>query len=412
MQDLIAVGNHPPQLLKSDALLYSDCRAVEEAQALSDVLGMQVLATSLLPKLKLLPIPSSNSETSSFKLLIGAADYLTYVLSGCPNDTFTDATTVSTTGLSVAPCHRSYDKELLRRAGLDSFFNHLPVILDKPAVVGNLSLEIAKCIGYEQLTGTNIVHAGGDAFSATVGVGCSHTEAGAYLYAGTTGWLATTIPHRKWSLVQSDSLFRLGHAADRHSSIIAASVVSVGSALQHACDVFLNCHVSHLDVLAQNSKIGARGAVYVPYINGRRCPSPKDVTSGGLFGVTISTSQADIARAVVEGVTFSFVEASNEMPATVNLMQLRAVGGVCQCHTFLHGVSALIGHVELSHPEAGLVGAGTIAASALLKTYQPRTSNYFTSSSPVSPEDKWAWERSLKQWRRVARVHEGLWDES
>eukprot|EP00171_Calliarthron_tuberculosum_P007841 IDg7841t1 len=144
-----------PALLRNDALLYCDARSFDNATRLSVLLGREIAPTDLLPKLALLPV---DSQHGSYSLLLSAADFAVVELGGAP---CTDATNVSTTGLSSAP-HRSYDSALLERAGLGRLIARLPRIQSEICVGGSLSIGAAAALGAAALAGTPLVHAGGD----------------------------------------------------------------------------------------------------------------------------------------------------------------------------------------------------------------------------------------------------------
>lgn len=410
MQDLIAVGDNRPPILRSDAILYSDCRAQTEASWLSEKLRRPVLATSMLPKLKLLPTPSSDGPPL-YQILLGAADYITFKLSGDTASPFTDGTTVSTTGLSLAPEHRQYDEVLLHRAGLSSFLPYLPKILSRPQVVGTLCSSVAEHIGRKDLAGIDIVHAGGDAFSATVGAGCGKMGSGFYIYAGTSGWVAATRKSQH-SLDCSDDLFRIGHAADENLNVLAAPVASIGASLHVACDTLLQCNVSDLDEMAMSSSFGASGVVYVPYVSGRRSPAPRDVTRGGLYGIGQHTNQGDVARAVVEGVVFSVAEAANQLPGLLMAERLLLAGGVSKCRLFADGIAAMIGDITVCHDEVGLLGAGALAAQAIGSTFTENSGNVCIGKDDISSTaaDKKAWRTAFQRWKGTVEAMESLWD--
>lgn len=409
MQDLIAVGNGRPALLKSDAILYTDTRAVKQAQDLSSKLSTPVLASSLLAKLKLLPSPSLENRETSYKLLFGAADYMAYMFTDGASGVCTDATTVSTTGLSVGPEHREYDIDTLRRVGLEAFVPLFPQILERTGRVGSLSEKVARDIGAEDLIGIDVIHAGGDAFSATAGVNCATLGSGSYLYAGTTGWIAATVSvEESRSASVRGSLFHLGHGASRNV-ILAASVASVGSALEYVGREILGCTVQELTELAAESVIGSHGVVMCTYLNGRRCPRPVDQSRGVLFGMQMSTRRCDIARAAVEGVVFSLAEAYKEMPAGTTQATVRVVGGVSRCSIMLEGISALIGTAEVragNDMEAGLLGAGATAEGC-----DERGKAATAAGRLVDVDDKSRreWHEAMRRWQRVVASSEPLW---
>lgn len=412
MQNLIAVGNGRPTLLKSDAILYSDTRAVKQAQDLSSKLSTPVLASSLLAKLKLLPLSSLANQETSYKLLFGAADYMAYMFTDGASGACTDATTVSTTGLSVGPEHRKYDIDILKRAGLDAFVPHFPQILERAGRVGSLSEKVARDIGAQDLTGIDVVHAGGDAFSATAGVNCATVGSGSYLYAGTTGWIAATVSvEESLSASVRSSLFHLGHAASRNV-ILAASVASVGSALEYVGREILGCSVQEVTELAAESIIGSHGVVMCTYLNGRRCPRPVDQSTGLLYGLQMSTRRCDIARAAVEGVVFSLAEAYNEMPVGTTEGTVRVVGGVSRCSIMLEGISALIRTAEVgagNDMEAGLLGAGATAEGG--DEGGTATMAVARAGRLIDVDDKSRreWHEAMRRWQRVVASSEPLW---
>lgn len=411
MQDLIAVGPGPPSLLSDSALLYSDARAHVHAHALSAQLAMPIAPTSLLAKLHLLP---RAARARDYSLLLGAADAVVHAL--CAEaPLITDATTVSTTGLSLAPTHRRYDTDLLTRAGLADFIPSLPTIQSTPGVVGTLSAVAADHLGRRDLAGLPVVHAGGDAFSATVGAGAdpaARSAAPPYLYAGTSGWVASVSPTAR--AAPRDGLFALAHAAAADRRIVAASVGAVGAALSSGA-ALAGCQADALDALASTQPVGAQGATFVPYLSGRRCPRPRNDTTAALLGLSdVGREHACVARAVCEGVTFALAEAAATLQTEgVSLLTpIRCVGGVRRCRTVVTGVAALLGDVEVVDVEPGVVGAALTAARALRVPgfeHAVRASGEIVS---VRGTEREQWAEAFAKWRRAVAACEMLWDAS
>lgn len=390
MQDLIGVGD-VPDLLKDQALLYSDARAVNEATKLSQVTATSVLPTDLLSKLSLLPYPPGQD----YALLIGGADFICHEFTGRPNTHFTDATTAATTGLTQNP-HRKYNTELFERAGLSSFIPLLPQILPRPAPVGQLCGHIASKIGRPDLAGIPVVHAGGDAFSVTVGAGCGAVGSGCYVYGGSSGWVGKTI------CTDGNDLAALGlaHAATDSATIVAGSVAAIGACLSHACATFLQCTVSELSKIAEKSDIGAAGVIYVPYISGRRCPPASAV--GTLHGLTASCNKGDIARAILEGLVFSLFDASQGMQCG----EVNVVGGVTQSSVFVNGISAMFGGAKLRERDVGVLGAGIIGAQVLgFNTIHDSVG----CSHKVPEEERKMWMHAFNRWKQIVSHMEAIW---
>ncbi|MGR3198230.1 MAG: xylulokinase [Paracoccus sp. (in: a-proteobacteria)] len=53
---------------------------------------------------------------------------------------------------------------------------------------------------------------------------------------------------------------------------------------------------------------GARGLLFLPYLNGERCPHPDPQARGAFVGLTARHGRADMARAVMEGVVHAFAD--------------------------------------------------------------------------------------------------------
>ena len=63
----------------------------------------------------------------------------------------------------------------------------------------------------------------------------------------------------------------------------------------------------YLDNEAQQSPPGANGIIFLPYLAGERSPLWDPYARGVLFGLSVSHTRADVIRAILEGVAFTFV---------------------------------------------------------------------------------------------------------
>lgn len=407
MQNLIAVGPRPPPLLSPHAILYSDARAHKAAADLSTSCSISVDATSILAKLTLLPTQSSPSD---YSLLLGAADYIIHQFCSSPKPTVTDATTASTTGLTLPP-HRTYNTSLLQEANLAHFEPLFPRILSSPCIVGHLSPIIAQRLNNPSLTGIPLIHAGGDAYSTTAGAG-RETFGSAYVYCGSSGWVGGTTlafsPTR-------NGVFALGHAADSRLQITLASLATAGGNISFAAKTLLG-GVSENVVcsMADQVPIGANGVMYIPYICGRRCPSPCATMSGTLIGLRGSTTRGDVARAVVEGIVFAYAEAAEMLEeGIVDGGILRMVGGGTRCGVIVRGIGGLIGKgrgVVLERGEggyAGVRGCGRIGAEVVCGE---AGRDWWKDGEivEVGEGEKKEWIKAWRRWRKALERIDGI----
>lgn len=398
MQNVIGAGKDKPLLLESDAILYSDARARVEARAISEATGMSIAATSILSKLRLLSQPRGES----YELLLGAADYVLRGLSGNVGKGFTDATTASTTGLTLPP-HRNYDEELLKATHLDAFLPHLPRILPAPMQVGSLSVHAAGALKKPCLAGIPLIHGAGDAYSATVGANSHRPHSGSYTYGGTSGWVGATVSETDRRSI-SPSVFQLAHGADAGLVLVAASVAAVGGALSHVARM-MDVSTGDVAEMAERAPVGANGLVYMPYISGRRCPRRTDVSMGGFLGMRAEHGREEMARAAVEGVVYALAEAGVEG----ELVQkgVRIVGGVSKSDVFVRGLCAMIGEGRgyVGECDVGIVGAGKIAAGLCgIEVGEEGRWEEVVVGAEACEEWKHGWDR----WRRAVDVCDSL----
>ena len=59
---------------------------------------------------------------------------------------------------------------------------------------------------------------------------------------------------------------------------------------------------------AKQSSIGSNGLIYAPYLSGERTPHGDSQIRGSFIGLSRMHSIKDMARAVIEGITFAIYE--------------------------------------------------------------------------------------------------------
>ncbi|MGH7005495.1 MAG: FGGY-family carbohydrate kinase, partial [Alphaproteobacteria bacterium] len=83
-----------------------------------------------------------------------------------------------------------------------------------------------------------------------------------------------------------------------------------------------------LVVRAQESPAGSNGLLFLPYLNGERCPYPDPDAKGAFIGLTTRHTDADLTRSLMEGVIFALRDIYELMlEAGIGAKQIRASGG-------------------------------------------------------------------------------------
>ncbi|CAI7789543.1 unnamed protein product, partial [Closterium sp. NIES-54] len=283
-----------------------------------------------------------------------------------------DCTTLSTTGLATCPSTSgiSYASDLLHSLGLSHWLPLLPEILPPTQPCGTLSVEAAERMGARHLAGIPVFHSCGDLGASAVGCG-SGLPGTEYIYLGTSGWVAGSFPlppplqpatqppnqqpnqpsthppplaSQPLASVQppswSQGVFTLAHP-DPSLVFRTAPIMTAGGNLKWAINTLLGSSgndvaesaFQNADVAAASVPAGSGGLLYLPFLNGERCPFEDPNMRAAFIGISASTTQAHMIRAVQEGVAYALISAHIAMQAhsggsgSSKPSALRIVGG-------------------------------------------------------------------------------------
>jgi xylulokinase len=301
MQDVILLNDAGEPV--RPVVLYSDTRAQDEIAGVLRIIPQEQLraltgndqdASSLLAKLRWLKHHEPTSIERSTALLLGAADYGVYKLTGIA---FADITTASTTGLMNIESRQFHDTELWSRLGLEDVIHLLPPVQSGGTLAGTLLPEIAAQIGAK--AHIPVYHAPGDAGATTLGVGSGESQR-PYAYIGTSGWIGFTAEKRADS---QTGAFNLAHPAeDRYFCL--APLLTAGGNLDWAISLFERSDYDAAIRTALDQPAG--NLIYLPYLNGERSPFHDPLARGAFIGLHSRHTEPDLLRAVLEGIAFAY----------------------------------------------------------------------------------------------------------
>jgi xylulokinase len=203
----------------------------------------------------------------------------------------------------------AYDDGLFDLAGLDR--SRLPELVPTGSVIGGLTPAAAAELGL--VAGTPVVSGTGDLHSAAVGSGAVDDFDG-HLYIGTSSWISCHVPFKKTDALTNVASFPSGIrgrylVADEHETAGACltwlrdSLLFPDDALGSAPppdDLF-----ARLGDMAAAVPQGARGVLFTPWLNGERTPVDDHTIRGGFHNISLSSTRADMVRAVFEGVALN-----------------------------------------------------------------------------------------------------------
>jgi len=203
-----------------------------------------------------------------------------------------------------------WDHDLAARTGID--VDKLPELVPPASVVGPLHPEAAAQLGLpptvQVVTGTS------DSIAAAIGAGAVGDYEG-HLYIGTSAWLSCHVPFKRTDVLRNIASL----PASVPGRYWVATVQDVaGKAIDwlidsvvYPDDGMLDAHpapedaVERLNALALTAPPGSNGVVFTPWLNGERTPVDDPFLRGGWFNVSLTTTRADLARSVFEGIALN-----------------------------------------------------------------------------------------------------------
>lgn len=150
--------------------------------------------------------------------------------------------------------------------------------------------------------------------------------------------------------------------------LVRGSTASSGSTLEWVRAQLMHTDIAALTAAAASVAPGARGLSFLPYLAGERAPLWNPHARGALLGLSLDTSQADIMRAVFEGLAFSLSHITSTMAdCGVQITDVRLAGGLARNDLLAQIKADVLGvPVErLSDPELTTLGLAVIASVAL-----------------------------------------------
>jgi xylulokinase len=263
-----------------------------------------------------------------------------------------------------------YDDELVRFTGVDRAL--LPPIVDAGTPLGPLTAEAAQHLGLD--AATIVMPATVDSITSAIGSGAIDSSRAA-LVVGTTSVLATHLDHKAHDLGRAITTMPSPLAGQwfvmaengvggKALEVFVEGVVYPDDALTVAAepaDAYARCEAAAASVPA-----GARGVQFLPWLHGSLAPAPNDDMRGGFLGMGLSTTRADLARAVYEGVALNaawLVPAVSDMTG-VQYRELTLGGGAARARLFAEILASACGATvhRLDAPEhANARGAALLA---------------------------------------------------
>ncbi len=290
-------------------------------------------------------------------VIVNAKDWIGHLLTG---ELATDYADASIAFLDLQS--KTYSDSAFERCGVSELAGKLLPPRPSAEPLGRLRDAVAGDLGLK--AGTPVAVGALDIAAMHVGAGLNDVG-DALLILGTTAVVSTvTSPSPPRDRIVGATVV---HATgDRWLNVQAPQ--SGTSALDWFCERFHDLFpggAPDLVALAETAPPGANGVLFLPYLTGERAPFVAPDATGSFLGLRATSTSADMARAVLEGVAFSLRHCLDET-GIAERAGFVVTGGGARSDLWRQILADVMG-VTIRSPaedELGLLGAARLGAHA------------------------------------------------
>lgn len=343
------------------AVVWNDHRCTQEANRFRERFGGQYLYEHSgwqlgkgLNALQILWLREHEREIfNTAAYFLSVPDYISAKLTGIPALDLSNAGINQLLDLSTG----AYNQEVLDFIGITE--ERLGHLVPSGEVIGRLTAHAASELGLTEET--LLVSGAHDQYAVAAGAGCG--KAGDVLIGTGTAWVVTALS----GCPNFSSGFSQSVAAGEGVWGSLVSMPSGGISLEWFRKKLASTgeplSYEDIDRLASASAVGARGVMFHPYFSGSPRPEPEGTARAALTGLDLSHTNADIARAVKEGVTFQMAWILEQFREHFPITRLLLSGGAAKSALWSQIIAEVTG-MPLRVPEAAdlaCVGAAVLA---------------------------------------------------
>jgi xylulokinase len=343
------------------AMLHNDTRAFAEARELDEkhpelaaIVGVKPMAGFTAPKLMWLARHEPEISASVASVLL-PKDYLRFTLTGEKRIDMSDA--AGTWWLDEA--QRRWSPAALAASGVEPSL--VPPLTEGSQASAGLRPAIADELGLPR--DLVVAAGGGDAAVGALGLGAIR-PGDAFISLGTATQLI--VASDIYRAAPEKLVHSFAHALPGRWYRMAAMLNGAG-ALAFAARL-VGAEVADLEREADEHYRGPSEVLFLPYLSGERTPHDDPHARGVVFGLSPSSSRADLTRAVMEGVAFTLADARDCLAAAGDgLGRVGLIGGGAKSALWTRMIAAALGReiVRYRGGEAGpAFGAARLARLA------------------------------------------------
>ena len=302
----------------------------------------------------------------------------------------------------------AYDPVLVAMARIDPA--KLPPLRATGSLIGPVLDSVAADLGLP--AGAQVVTGVPDLHAATLGSGA----VGLYephLSISTTGWISCPLPRKKTDALRAmASVPGIGDG----QYVLANSIDSAGVCLEWA-RATLGPVAGYPDLIASAATAppGSNGAVFTPWLGGTRSPAEDRGARAGWHDLSLQTTQADLVRAVLEGVACHsrWLHEAVERFARRRLEPLRIIGGGAQSDLWCQiSADVLDRRIErVADPASAILRGAAIGAGVALGSVDRAAIRDLVAVDATfepDPANRGVYDRLYAEMPRLHKAQRGL----
>lgn len=410
MHSLICVDQSGEPL--SNMLIWSDGRASEQAKQLEKANGKDLYRRTGTPIHPMTPLTKliwmrecddiSYQQASYFMTF---KEYLIYHWFG---ERVVDYAMASSTGLFDIE-RKMWDEEALELAGISE--SQLGTVVEPTWELSSLHSEIQNDLGTPKEHRFII----GSADGQLANLGSGATSPGEVnISVGTSGAIRQFVE----GAPINDKMETFTYAFTKDSSIIGGPTNNGGIVLQWFKEL-VNYPSDFTSFIQEAEAVppGANGILFLPYVNGERAPLWNQLATGNFYGLQVEHTQADMIRAVLEGIAFNLYQISQSLEGLADKPDKITVnGGLTQSRGWVQILADIFGedlYVSETHHNAAwgaawvaLVATGEASSFQAIKEHLPKEQKI-----RMNEEAHHVYQQVFKRYRRLSETISDLFGE-
>ena len=342
----------------------------------------------------------------AYKVMV-VPDYLLHRMCGC---FVTDRTYGSRTNLMNIDT-LEWDERMLELFDVDR--EKLCDLVDVSSIAGYVTEDFQKETGIP--AGIPVITSGGDQQNGALGLGMTDS-ASRMINCGTGAFISTLVD--KPCPDVSSMICNVAAIPGRY--VLEASVLASGSALNWMIRELFPEHFREglsnfkaVDEIAASAPAGAGGVMCIPLLQGCGTRDFNPEARASFSNISLSTTRADIARSLMEGIAAETVKSFHAIPSSSE--DVRSViigGGVTKSNIFNQILCDMLGIPVMRYTDEQATSIGAyMNASAVLGVHPSRKAAFEAArknSRPISyvPDEKnhALYQEYLKESERVYRL--------